>query len=324
MSTVVILTNKNEVTCDPVIEILDKNGQNYIRINTEDLPENELSINHNDSSQQLNLKLKNGKNILLDDIHSVWNRHPEKPLISKGIREQDIEFSNYQWRAFLWSFYNSIQAPWMNSPQLSRLIEHNKLYQMREASKAGLLTPRTIITNDTDKLIKFTEDCGGVIAIKTLRPTLVNIDQDGDGFIYTNKVNVEDIKKYKRDIRLVPVFAQEYIKKLIELRVTVIKDSIFSCAIYSQEKEHSKHDWRKHETHLLNHEVYDLSDDTRNKIIKFMELTNLVYGAFDLILTPDNNIVFLEVNPSGQWLWIEKLTNLPISQSIAEFLINPT
>ena len=48
----------------------------------------------------------------------------------------------------------------------------------------------------------------------------------------------------------------------------------------------------------------------------------LAYGAIDLVLTPDGRYVFLEINPNGQYLWIEQLTGLPISEAIAEWLMH--
>jgi hypothetical protein len=34
-------------------------------------------------------------------------------------------------------------------------------------------------------------------------------------------------------------------------------------------------------------------------------------------------MIFLEVNPTGQWLWLEQKLGLPISERIASALANP-
>jgi glutathione synthase/RimK-type ligase-like ATP-grasp enzyme len=47
----------------------------------------------------------------------------------------------------------------------------------------------------------------------------------------------------------------------------------------------------------------------------------LEFGCIDMILTPDGEYVFLEINPSGQWLWVQKKTGLPIAEAIADLLI---
>jgi len=55
--------------------------------------------------------------------------------------------------------------------------------------------------------------------------------------------------------------------------------------------------------------------------VRVVEALGLCFGAIDLIVTPDDDHVFLEVNPNGQWLWIEELTGLPISHAIADLLM---
>ncbi len=52
-----------------------------------------------------------------------------------------------------------------------------------------------------------------------------------------------------------------------------------------------------------------------------MKTLGLCYGAVDMIITPENEYVFLEVNPSGQWGWIEELTGMKISKAIATLLV---
>jgi hypothetical protein len=47
-----------------------------------------------------------------------------------------------------------------------------------------------------------------------------------------------------------------------------------------------------------------------------------VYGAFDFIVTPKGHYVFLEVNPAGQYMWVEAKTRLPITLALAEVLSN--
>ena len=46
----------------------------------------------------------------------------------------------------------------------------------------------------------------------------------------------------------------------------------------------------------------------------------LRFGAIDMVQTPSGEHVFLEINPNGQWLWIERATGLPIANAIARLL----
>lgn len=49
-------------------------------------------------------------------------------------------------------------------------------------------------------------------------------------------------------------------------------------------------------------------------------LLALTSGAIDLICTPEGKYTFLEINPNGQWLWVEELTQQPLVQLMVELL----
>ena len=51
-----------------------------------------------------------------------------------------------------------------------------------------------------------------------------------------------------------------------------------------------------------------------------MDRLELNFAAIDLIETPDGEHVFLEVNPNGQWLWLDDMLKLGISQAVADWL----
>ena len=51
-----------------------------------------------------------------------------------------------------------------------------------------------------------------------------------------------------------------------------------------------------------------------------MARLGLIYGAIDLRQTPAGDYVFLEVNPAGQWLFVEQRTGQPISEAISASL----
>ena len=44
------------------------------------------------------------------------------------------------------------------------------------------------------------------------------------------------------------------------------------------------------------------------------------YRAVGLRRTPNGDYVFFEVNPAGQWHFVEQRTGLPISQAVADYL----
>ncbi len=122
-------------------------------------------------------------------------------------------------------------------------------------------------------------------------------------------------------LRSCPVIVQEQIPWRVELRVTVVGDQIFACEIHSQISNHARLDWRRYDTGATPHLVHELPGEIADRCVALTHRLGLRYGAVDLILTPDGRYVFLEINPNGQWLWIENLTGLPISQAVCDLLL---
>src|SRR5205814_484076 len=107
-----------------------------------------------------------------------------------------------------------------------------------------------------------------------------------------------------------------------ELRVTVVGARVFAAKIDSQANADAKLDWRR-SLHDVAYEAVALPEEIETRIQAFMRFFGLVYGAFDFIVTPQGGYVFLEVNPSGQYMWLECATGLGITAALADALIAP-
>jgi glutathione synthase/RimK-type ligase-like ATP-grasp enzyme len=119
-----------------------------------------------------------------------------------------------------------------------------------------------------------------------------------------------------------PLFIQEYIQKKLELRVIVVGKEVFSVAIHSQTTIITSDDWRTSDVSKLKHEIYNLPEDIKLKLLQFCSISQIQFAAFDFILSPENKLIFLECNPKGEWYWLEEETGIPIAKSIAYLLIN--
>lgn len=269
------------------------------------------------------LKEENAKrNFRLEDVKSVWFRKPEYPQAATELPPWQIRFVQDESRAALYSLYTTTSCFWMNHPLVGvRLLEHNKLYQLKVAKQLGLAIPETIITNDAKELLAFCKECGGSVAIKCIQGHVYR-DQNSDTSLglFTNRVTYQELAAQEESIAYAPIFAQRYIPKKVELRITIVGERIFSCAIHSQDSERTKHDWRNYDVPNVRHEICELPEDLKEKLRALMRFWKLSFGAMDIILTPSGEYVFLEINPGGQWGWIEDFTGLPISRAIAETL----
>jgi hypothetical protein len=106
--------------------------------------------------------------------------------------------------------------------------------------------------------------------------------------------------------------------KQYEIRATYVDGKIFSAKLWNPQGHERVIDWRPpEEFRALAHEAVATPDHIRDFCLAFMESYNLRYGAFDFTVDENEVYTFLELNPNGQWLWIERLTGYPISRAIA-------
>ncbi|HEC33065.1 MAG TPA: hypothetical protein ENI63_02280 [Candidatus Kaiserbacteria bacterium] len=327
---ILILSNEEEGAVELVTKHLRTMGESFFRFNTDTFPQNKTLTTTLSNGKILgsltNLNQDTHNNVLIDseNIKSVWYRRPAPPKIRKGVREDLREFCWNESRATLWSFYTTIDAFWVNPPLLAvKLLEDNKLYQLKGAQIIGLNVPQTIISNNFEDILSFSSN-HKYMAIKPLYTTVFRKKNKDLLFLYTNRITQKEILDKKEELALCPIMLQEYINKKVELRITIVGNNIFACAIHSQDSNQTLHDWRRYSSSGVKHEQYELPNCIKLELLKLMNMFGLFYAAIDMIITPDEKYVFLEINPSGQWGWIEKLTGMKISQAIAKLLAQPS
>lgn len=251
-----------------------------------------------------------------ESIISVWYRRPapaelpeEFPLAVRMFAEEETRDTTRG----LWELLNCL---WVNHPENIRRA-NSKIHQLNIAHQIGLEIPKTILTNDPEEAKRFISTIHGPIVTKPLSRGYIN-DNNQPGAIYTNLIETKHLERIQQ-IRYTPSLFQEYVPKDVELRITVVGKNVFTAEIHSQQKKETRHDWR-HDTLALKHREHPLPDNIKLKCIQLAKTFDLEFGAIDMILTPDGRYVFLEINPNGQWAWIEEMTGLPISEAMIELL----
>lgn len=279
-------------------------------------------------------------------VRSVWNRAGGglRPAAGPKVRSDQDWWATESSSRFLSELCECIDCLWLperpsadrelssvlNPSDRTRITDpyrsqspspYNKLHQLAVASRVGFSVPRTLVTNSPDDFLEFFESCEGEIVSKRVGNLLNR--RDGENiFPDTYAVRRRDTGQFQA-IQYAPVALQEKIAKKFELRVTVVAKKTFSAAILSQDQTRLQIDWRHHRDYAIAryYRAHQLAEEVAECCVRVVEALGLCFGAIDLIVTPDDDHVFLEVNPNGQWLWIEELTGLPISQAIADLLM---
>ena len=60
----------------------------------------------------------------------------------------------------------------------------------------------------------------------------------------------------------------------------------------------------------------------RRRVRAVLDTLGLEMGVIDLKLTPDGTLVWLEVNPQGQFLFLDALTHLGLTDRFAAYLLS--
>lgn len=117
---------------------------------------------------------------------------------------------------------------------------------------------------------------------------------------------------------------QEYIPKRCDIRVVVIGRQVFAAEIHSQHSERSRIDFRQGYEDLI-YAVHTLPDDIKAKALALVGLFQLQFSSMDFILTPEGEYVFLDLNPNGQfyWLQVRLLHHFPLKEAMADLLVSP-
>lgn len=332
---ILIISNKSDIHCNPVIKKLSDWGESFFRLNTEDLLSNygvnfQYSVGSDEPSLNI-VNRVNGKCLDFNEIKSVWERRPLNldrdrlvnidALVAEVLYEESRELSWWlrsycQTHRYIGHFY------------LDRAYE-NKLLQLKLAAVIaadiqGIYVPDTFLTNNPDDLLSFYQNKNTeFITVKPIGSDSLEIDANVEMPFMSKKISIEDLRSQSQSIKICPVLTQRYIDKVSELRVTVIDTQAFTTEIFSQSlpSGYGKEDWREgYALGSLPQAIIDTPDHIVDFCVRYLQRTGLNFGCFDFIRDTNGGYAFLECNPNGQWMWMEEELGIPISNSIAKYL----
>ena len=306
---ILIVTSKRDLTSDFVVLELQRKGLAYLRLNTEDLPKGTFHCQPGiDESWIFDLE---GVSFNLSQVKAAYFRRPGAPETLPEIAEHDQAYSAAEWQATLQSMYWAIGDRWFNAPHAIALAE-DKIRQLTAARRLGFLIPETLIGNDPIAAAAFAAEAR--VVGKPLRNAVLR-GGVADRIAFTSRVQI-DPQTDPLSIRACPLILQREVKKQYDVRVTVVGDSVFAATIDSQVHQETEVDWRKTSRRDLEHCAYVLPEDIARRCVNLTRSLGLRFGALDFVLDPEGLLWFLEINPNGQWAWIETRTGHPIAATI--------
>ncbi|MCL6597503.1 MAG: hypothetical protein K6T81_02040 [Alicyclobacillus macrosporangiidus] len=308
---ILIYTNSEDLTADYFILYLEQQHIPFFRFNTDQYP-SLMDITYLINSGEVNGYFRSPVGeVELSQITSVWYR---KPVYQRYIYENSSlnQYITMEIESSLEGVVRSLPANFVSHPKFIYHAEH-KLVQLQKAINIGFRVPDTILTSVYDDGYAFLEKHEHSI-IKPVRRGRI-IEGNTITMLYTTRISQTEFKQHRDSLNVGPAYMQKQISKQYDLRVTVFGNTCFCVAIHSQQHEETQLDWRRRQD-VLKQTVFQLPKYVSQKCIELVKSLNLKFGAIDLILDTNGEYYFLEINPTGQWAWMEQSLDLPMREAL--------
>jgi hypothetical protein len=256
---------------------------------------------------------------------TLWWRRPERPVIPSDVHPEDREFVLQENAKFILGLWHHLPSGtvYVNSP-MHALKADRKPYQLRIAREIGFAIPPTLFSNDPQTIRAAVHKWGGRAIYKSFG-SIHNFWLDSERqkllALFTTAVDESSLPD-DEVLSLTPGIYQPLLDKAFELRVTIFGSTVFCTKIFSQEQDRSRIDWRNGQQ-SLRYETIEIPAGLRDLCVSMLHHLGLLIGCFDLVVTPQEEVVFLEVNEGGQFLWLETASGAPLLDAFSDFLIDP-
>jgi glutathione synthase/RimK-type ligase-like ATP-grasp enzyme len=264
-----------------------------------------------------------GNTIDLSALTAVWHRRHRTKGSSEITDARMRKFAQIETEQVLIQTWSDLAVRFLPAPLGVIRAGQEKLRQLRLATALGLEIPATLVTTDPAELLAFHREHDGRLITKLLgSSSMCDAGLSNEYSRFTESVSVRDLAA--RDcVRVCPVYAQANVPKAFELRITVVGARVFAAEIHSQSARHGRDDWRKAGPAAVLYREHDLPRAIADRCVALVQSLGLTYGAIDMVVRPDGEYVFIEINPAGEYHWVEKRTGLPITAAIVDFLTQP-
>lgn len=260
--------------------------------------------------------------VALADVSGAWFRKPMMP--SPDELPVADEFAPYSASAiaehYVQLFATFPLARWVSDYYAIRRAS-NKLHQLAVARRIGLPTLPTLFTSHSERARTFIRSHQRVVSkpISIVHPTV-----DGQQkVLFTVLVEADDMPDLG-NLHLAPSIFQVAPHVECDLRITVVGDQVFPATVVTSGTAEFP---RVYDSRVGNYEggleiaeAADFPPALARGCVRLVKELGLAFGAIDMIRDHDGAYWFLEINPNGQWAYIENATGQSIGNALAQYL----
>lgn len=308
-----ILTNSQDATADYLQERLQQSSVDFVRIDTDTFVGNgELQFSGGQSTVRVA-----GRAFSPEDFDSVWYRRPESLHHSEWNRTTEGKYTLEEWSAALEAFLAFVPAPrWVNHPAANAKASI-KMHQLATARQCGLRTPETLVSQSPDHVRAFADRFERII-VKPIGHGYVTCDSGTDSLIYTNPVEPITLDALD-DLRNCPTLFQERVDKATDVRITVIDTAIHAVEMSARDADGDQRcDVRRNNMADVRYRSIALPECVADAITDLMRRYALRFAAIDMAIAKDGDWWFFEINPNGQWAWLDLNGGMDVAASFVD------
>ena len=315
-----LLSTPGDGHADAVAAVLAQRAAPFIRWNQGAFDDHDgLSVAFTADARRGPTLRVNGERLALDEVDAIYLRRFAHVTVTRPAHDAVARtYAANQATAAINAIFALPAVRWVPGPLSAVRDANDKLRQLQLAQALGLEVPPTLITSEPAELWDFYREHEALVLVKPL--AFPWFESERGRWVSSPQLLTPRDLVHAEGLRQGAVIVQAYVPKRVELRVTVVGERVFACEIHSQATNRTRVDWRRYNLNRTPHHVHELPAAVAAQCVAIVARLGLSYGALDLVLTPDGRYVFLEVNPMGQYLWIERITGMPITEAICDLL----
>jgi glutathione synthase/RimK-type ligase-like ATP-grasp enzyme len=302
---VVILADRGDWHAQAVARALERDGLARPLILDFTVLATQATLSLETSASGVGVRWRSEGLALDEPVVGLWWRRPGRVALDV-LAPEDRDFALYEWFDALDGFVHAAAPRIINRPWAERHAGRKSL-QLQVARACGLHLPRTLMTNDVEQARGFFQALDGRVVVKVFR-------SPREEAVPTRQVRWEDFE-HARGLQATPAIFQEHIEGDSDLRVVGVGEHLFAARI----RPKTAHvDYRMDARPDM--ERFELDAQTAAGLRRMMREFGIAYCSADFRLRRDGTPVFLELNPGGQYLFVEMATGYPITQTLARAL----
>lgn len=319
-SIALILTNSGDATADYLCGRLSSAAVPHCRFDTDTaLAAIRLTLTDGDLHVSWN-----GQTIRPGDVGTIVYRRPKPfaPPVSGDAAQQS--HASDEWAEAMEGFLAHVPPErWINHPPRNFVASH-KVEQLTRARACGLTVPAWLVTSDADTAKRFLNTHGPEVIAKPLASGYIERASPGDDtLIYTQSINPLHAHLFER-LAACPVLFQARVNKVTDVRMIVVDDRITAVSLTAIDPDGSQRlDIRRDNMRDVRYAPLSVPSRVAHAVAGLMRGYGLRFAAIDFAVDADGHWTFFEVNPNGQWAWLDLAGASDIGAAFVDALRNP-